>query len=84
MKNCLNCKYAEWETDKSGRLHRSGEGKCMFVYNIPKLPACMYWIMGEPKPSGKYINRKTEHKEHCPYYQYYRKPIEVSDGEAKG
>lgn len=26
MKNCINCKYAEWSRTESGRLHPSGDG----------------------------------------------------------
>jgi hypothetical protein len=69
MKNCLGCKYAEWDRSKNGNLHPSGNGRCGFPYKVPQLPASMYWIMYEvPKPHGGFINRRESFAEHCPYY----------------
>ena len=67
MKNCTDCRYAKWERTKAGRLHPSGDGRCMYKYKVPPLPGSMYWRRN-PSPYGGYINRKKELKEHCPYY----------------
>lgn len=69
MKNCDDCKYANWNKRADCKLHPYGDGKCMFSWQIPKLPASMYWIGVEPKPSGGYINRKSDLKEDCVYYR---------------
>ena len=68
MKKCLKCSYADWKKTAGGKLHPSGDGKCCFTLKIPVLPACMYWVR-DPYPSGGYINRKEELKEHCVYFQ---------------
>jgi len=69
MKNCKDCKYAEWDKTTTGRLHPSGDGKCTYPFKVPKLPAAMYWIgRTVPEPSGGQINRRTDLKEHCTYY----------------
>lgn len=67
MKNCLHCKYAEWNKTASGRLHPSGDGKCGYQYKMPPLPQSMHFI-SEPKPYGGRINRKDALKDHCVYY----------------
>ncbi len=69
MKNCTHCTYANWQRTKAGKLHPSGDGKCEYKYDIPALPASMWWL-GEspPKPYGGWINRKTEFKDHCVYF----------------
>lgn len=69
MKNCTGCKYAEWDRDKLGRLHKSGYGKCAYPYKVPPLPASMYWL-GKlaPKPLGGAICRLNDLEEHCPYF----------------
>ena len=69
MRNCTDCKYAQWEKTKTGRLHPSGNGKCTYNYKVPQLPASMHWHGGKPlKPLGGQINRKKELKHHCVYY----------------
>ena len=69
MKNCMGCKFAEWKKTDAGKLHPSGDGKCTYDFNTPALPACMYWVGTiTPSPEGGHINRRTEHKNHCPYY----------------
>ena len=68
MKNCMGCKYAEWDKTKIGKLHPSGNGKCKYPYQIPDLPNSMYWI-GTPNPLGGFIERKREYDKHCLYYQ---------------
>lgn len=70
MKNCLHCRYAEWDRTKSGKLHSSGDGQCKFIWTLPPLPSCKYWIsFSQPKPNGGRINRKEELKDHCVYYE---------------
>jgi hypothetical protein len=70
MKNCTDCKYAEWKRTASGRLHPSREGRCKFPYKVPPLPASMVWTWNTaPRPVGGDIYRNKEHCDHCPYYQ---------------
>ena len=70
MKNCMGCKYAEWNKTKSGRLHPNGEGRCKVEIKIPPLPESMHWSgWGAPYPSGGHIERKKELKTDCVYYQ---------------
>lgn len=69
MKNCDDCKYAEWKRCSNGRLHPSGDGKCTYPWKQPKLPASMYWIgFSELKPSGGFISRKSLLSEDCVYF----------------
>ncbi|WP_250519477.1 hypothetical protein [Caballeronia sp. NCTM1] len=67
MKTCDGCKYANWERTKGGRLHPSGDGRCMYEFKLPVLPASMYFFTA-PVPSGGFINRRKEFREHCPTY----------------
>ncbi len=68
MKSCLYCKYAKWAKTASGRLHPSGDGRCMYPWKMPRLPQCMYWIGSEPYPPGGFITRKSDWKDHCVYF----------------
>lgn len=69
MKNCLNCKYAEWKRTEAGKLHPSGDGHCKYPWKIPQLPASMYWIArSAPSPCGGNISRRDELKDHCAYF----------------
>lgn len=68
MKNCTDCKHAQWDRTMSGRLHPSGAGRCGYEYKLPPLPAARRWIGGEPMASSGYINRREERKDHCPYF----------------
>jgi hypothetical protein len=65
--NCLTCKYAKWDTDKGGKRHRSGDGRCQWQMPDLKLPVAFYFIgypmHSFPKPSGGFIARKR--LEHC-------------------
>ena len=63
MKTCVGCKYAQWKTTVSGRLHPSGDGKCEYPYKVPELPASMYWSVYYPSPYGGDINRHKEVKD---------------------
>ena len=68
MKNCTGCKYANWYRTVAGKLHPSGNGKCMFNWKINPLPAAFFFYTS-PTPSGGSINRREEFKEHCPCYE---------------
>lgn len=79
MKYCLNCKHANWDKTIAGKLHPSGHGICEYPWKMPQLPASMYWVgMFSPKPSGGYISRKEELKDHCAYFA--RQDVPVTDG----
>lgn len=52
MKECLGCRYTEWKKTKSGRLHPSGDGRCKYQCNVPKLPTSMWWIGPIPRLGG--------------------------------
>lgn len=68
MKNCMNCKYAEWSKTATGKLHPSGDGRCKYPYKVPDLPLSMYWVGNAPTPNGGAINRKQELSGHCAYF----------------
>jgi hypothetical protein len=69
MKNCTDCKHAEWHRTAAGKLHPSGDGKCTYPFRLPPLPACMCWTWGSaPTPIGGSINRREELRDHCTYY----------------
>lgn len=55
---CLSCVFAEWEKTADGRRHPSGDGRCKFKFEMPKLPSSMYWVGVEPTPNGGFINRR--------------------------
>lgn len=67
MKNCTDCKYANWKRTATGRLHPDGTGRCTFPWKMPPLPGAFYWLSSD-RPCGGHIERKRELKEHCPYY----------------
>lgn len=67
MKNCTDCKYAEWHRTAVGKLHPDGDGYCEYPFSLPKLPAAMYWVT-LPRPSGGSINRRRDLKDHCVYF----------------
>ena len=68
MKNCTDCKHADWYKKTNGTLHNSGDGKCSYPYKVPALPASMYWICTEPKPDGGAINRRKDLRDHCVHW----------------
>ena len=69
MKTCVGCKHAKWQLTANGRLHPSGDGRCVYDYRVPPLPAAYYWIgRGAATPSGGSINRREGLKDHCPYF----------------
>jgi hypothetical protein len=67
MKSCIDCKYAEWDRDKTGKLHISGEGKCKYPCKLPVLPNSRYWLT-LPTPCGGFIHRLHKYKKPCPCY----------------
>lgn len=36
MKNCTNCKHAQWNKTAAGRLHPSGDGRCGYPVQLPE------------------------------------------------
>lgn len=61
-KNCLTCKYAEWDKSANGRRSTKGTGRCTWQMPDIKMPAAYYFIGFHktfPKPSGGYIRRNT-------------------------
>lgn len=68
MKSCLNCKYAEWKRTQAGKLHPSGDGRCKYPWEMPPLPASMYWSGATPSPNGRHISRRRKFIKHCVYF----------------
>lgn len=68
MKTCNGCRYARWDRTKAGRLHPNGYGRCQYKWEMPALPASMYWIGRPPSPLGSLIERREQLKDHCPYW----------------
>lgn len=69
MKNCTDCKHAEWKRTASGKLHPSGDGRCRYPYKVPPLPASMRWYLDRaPAIFGGHINRRKWLSDHCAYY----------------
>jgi len=68
MKKCDDCKYAKWERDSAGRLHKNRMGHCTFEVKRPTLPNA-YCFIHEPLISGGYIERGREYEKHCPCYE---------------
>lgn len=67
MKNCKGCKHASWNRTAAGKLHPNGDGRCSIKIKLPPLPASFFWIT-DPNPSGGWISRKRDLKDHCAYY----------------
>jgi hypothetical protein len=64
----LDCKYAEWRRTVTGRLHPSGDGRCVKQVAVPLLPASMPVHLRPrelTRPSGYYISRNDPPCE-CP------------------
>lgn len=62
---CVGCIYAEWGRTTSGRLHPSGNGRCLYFKRNPRdqrIPAAFYWSsLIPPMPSGGWINRRAKY-----------------------
>lgn len=65
---CLDCKLADWQRTAAGKLHPSGDGRCLWEMPKIRLPVSMYFVTGASKPVGGHINRKDEWRQ-CPFYQ---------------
>lgn len=61
--DCKNCRYAVWKKTASGRLHPSGDGKCMFTWEPLPLPKS-YFGMSIPRPvlQGRSVDRHDPFK----------------------
>lgn len=70
--NCTDCTHAEWKLTTAGRLHPSGEGKCTYVFKMPLVPTCRYWVT-TPNLEGGSINRKLDLKNPCPCYAVWKR-----------
>ena len=69
MKNCTDCKHAEWHRTAAGKMHPSGDGRCAYPYKVPQLPASMRWAPHiNIWVAGGQINRRKELTDHCTYY----------------
>lgn len=71
MKFCDDCKWAGWQRTSNGRLHPSKQGRCTKEWTPPPLPAAFYFTQfagNTPVPSGGYIERGNELREHCAYW----------------
>ena len=67
MKQCKDCKYAEWAKTKAGKLHPTGAGRCTYDVTLPAIPQAFYFVT-KPLIGGGYIFRNEELKDHCVYY----------------
>lgn len=70
---CDGCKHAEWQRTKNGRLHPSGDGRCVYLRDHPldlRIPSSFYWGCWTmtPKPDGGYIERGVELDKYCEFY----------------
>lgn len=70
-KTCLNCALAKWDRTATGRLHPSGNGRCLWVMDKIAIPRAFYWLSSSqdyfPWPSGGWINRRKPHTD-CPLW----------------
>jgi hypothetical protein len=67
MKTCVGCKYAKWDRTKSGRLHPSGLGECLYEFKLPKIPVCIKSNAFSTVIKLS-INRRRSNDDHCAYY----------------
>lgn len=54
--SCVDCRYAEWKRTAAGRLHPSGEGRCVYTWESIVLPVCYHWErrnLPRPTVNGK-------------------------------
>lgn len=71
MKTCLDCRYADWDTTKTGRLSPTGGGRCKYEFKAQPLPNSMSFAgwSGNVLLLGGHINRKKKFVNDCPCYQ---------------
>ena len=70
MTTCDDCKFAEWNRTKTGRLSPTKIGACERLIRFPldvRLPHAFYWIGGGPRPMGGFIKRGEKHPESCAF-----------------
>lgn len=61
-RDCMTCKYAQWDRTRSGRLDRSRGGKCTWVMPVIAIPKAISfgWGKGGEMPISQghpYISR---------------------------
>ena len=69
--DCTTCQHADWQRTKTGRLHPSGTGECLWDdWKEWKLPKAFWYISSKQnvRPGGGYINRRNPFTD-CPFYQ---------------
>lgn len=66
---CKDCKFADWDRTKAGRMHPSGLGRCTYTWVAPPLPKVMYFTT-KPHPVGGLLDREdmTDPKP-CPCHE---------------
>jgi hypothetical protein len=66
---CTECAHAHWKKTDKGRLHQSGDGKCVVkIAALPTLSKCMSWAI-TPRHIGGWINRWRANYSDCPLFQ---------------
>lgn len=73
MKNCTNCRWADWKRTKNGRLHPDGTGHCKFPVKVAVLPMAFSYGFGERtvRVNGGYIDRNRDFSDHCSFFSRY-------------
>ena len=80
MADCLNCGLATWLKTASGRLHPSGDGRCGWRWEKPKLPASFYWVGGGGmSPCGGQLDRHNLPKGDCSFFRPISEPPTLSE-----
>lgn len=64
---CMTCSLAQWTTTTGGRLHPSGDGRCMWECVPQPIPKSRYWIGNPPRPHGGIISRRKPEID-CPCF----------------
>ena len=66
---CTECAHALWNRTAKGRLHSSGDGKCVAkIAPPPTLPKAIRWAV-TPRVVGGWINRRQANHSNCPLFQ---------------
>lgn len=68
---CTTCAHAAWQRTDKGRLHQSGDGKCVAkIAALPTLAKAMWWSStSTPQYCGGWINRRRANHSDCPLFQ---------------
>ena len=65
---CTECAHAHWQKTDKGRLHQSGDGKCVVkIAPLPTLSKAMRWGI-TPNYFGVWINRWRANHSDCPLF----------------